>query len=151
MAPTEVLAEQHAATLRDLLTPLGVRVELVTGSVPAADKRRTWRDVERGGVHVVVGTQAIIQRSATFDRLNLAVVDEQHRFGVQQRGEIRSKGYNPHLLAMSATPIPRSLALTVYGDLDISVLRELPKGRRPVKTVVRAEPPARRRVRLHSA
>ena len=134
MAPTEVLAEQHAATLRDLLTPLGVRVELVTGSVPAAEKRRIWRDVERGGVHVVVGTQAIIQRSATFDRLNLAVVDEQHRFGVQQRGEIRSKGYNPHLLAMSATPIPRSLALTLYGDLDISVIRELPKGRQPVKT-----------------
>ena len=134
MAPTEVLAEQHSATLRELLTPLGVRVELVTGSVPAAEKRRIWRDVERGGVHVVVGTHAIIQRTATFARLNLAVVDEQHRFGVQQRGEIRSKGYNPHLLAMSATPIPRTLALTVYGDLDVSVLRELPKGRRPVKT-----------------
>lgn len=134
MAPTEVLAEQHAATLRELLTPLGVRVELVTGSVPAGEKRRIWRDIERGGVHVVVGTQAIIQRSARFVRLNLAVVDEQHRFGVQQRGEIRSKGYNPHLLAMSATPIPRSLALTVYGDLDISVLRELPHGRQPVKT-----------------
>ena len=134
MAPTEVLAEQHTATLRELLAPLGVRVELVTGSVPAADKRRIWRDVERGGVNVVVGTQAIIQRSARFDRLNLAVVDEQHRFGVQQRGEIRAKGYNPHLLAMSATPIPRTLALTVYGDLDISVLRELPQGRRPVET-----------------
>lgn len=134
MAPTEVLAEQHAATLRELLTPLGVRVELVTGSVPAGEKRHIWRDVEHGGVHVVVGTQAIIQRSARFARLNLAVVDEQHRFGVQQRGEIRSKGYNPHLLAMSATPIPRTLALTVYGDLDVSVLRELPKGRRPVKT-----------------
>ncbi len=134
MAPTEVLAEQHAATLRELLTPLGVRVELVTGSVPAGEKRRIWRDVERGDVHVVVGTQAIIQRSARFARLNLAVVDEQHRFGVQQRGEIRAKGYNPHLLAMSATPIPRTLALTVYGDLDISALRELPGGRRPVKT-----------------
>ncbi|MYD92357.1 MAG: ATP-dependent DNA helicase RecG [Chloroflexi bacterium] len=134
MAPTEVLAEQHAATLRELLNPLGVRVELVTGSVPAGEKRRIWRDVERGDVHVVVGTQAIIQRSARFARLNLAVVDEQHRFGVQQRGEIRSKGYNPHLLAMSATPIPRTLALTVYGDLDVSVLRELPRGRRPVKT-----------------
>ncbi|MCY3896392.1 MAG: ATP-dependent DNA helicase RecG [Chloroflexi bacterium] len=134
MAPTEVLAEQHAATLRELLTPLGVRVELVTGSIPAGEKRRLWRDVERGGVHVVVGTQAIIQRSARFARLNLAVVDEQHRFGVQQRGEIRAKGYNPHLLAMSATPIPRTLALTVYGDLDVSVLRELPTGRRPVKT-----------------
>ena len=134
MAPTEVLAEQHAVTLRNLLTPLGVRVELVTGSVPASEKRRIWRDVERGGVNVVVGTQAIIQRSARFARLNLAVVDEQHRFGVQQRGEIRSKGYNPHLLAMSATPIPRTLALTVYGDLDISVLRELPQGRRPIKT-----------------
>ena len=134
MAPTEVLAEQHAATLRELLSPLGVRVELVTGSVPAGEKRRLWRDVERGGVQVVVGTQAIIQRSARFARLNLAVVDEQHRFGVQQRGEIRAKGYNPHLLAMSATPIPRTLALTVYGDLDVSVLRELPVGRRPVKT-----------------
>ena len=134
MAPTEVLAEQHAATLRELLTPLGVRVELITGSVPAAEKRRIWRDVERGGVHVVVGTHAIIQRSARFARLNLAVVDEQHRFGVQQRGEIRAKGYNPHLLAMSATPIPRTLALTVYGDLDISALRELPRGRRPVET-----------------
>ncbi len=134
MAPTEVLAEQHAATLRELLTPLGVRVEQITGSVPAGEKRRIWRDVERGEVHVVVGTQAIIQRSARFARLNLAVVDEQHRFGVQQRGEIRSKGYNPHLLAMSATPIPRTLALTVYGDLDVSVLRELPRGRRPVKT-----------------
>ncbi|MCY3748695.1 MAG: ATP-dependent DNA helicase RecG [Chloroflexi bacterium] len=134
MAPTEVLAEQHAATLRELLTPLGVRVELVTGNVPAGEKRRIWRDIERGGVHVVVGTQAIIQRSARFARLNLAVVDEQHRFGVQQRGEIRSKGYNPHLLAMSATPIPRTLALTVYGDLDVSLLRELPRGRRPVKT-----------------
>ncbi len=134
MAPTEVLAEQHAATLRELLSPLGVRVELVTGSVPAGEKRRLWRDVERGGVQVVVGTQAIIQRSARFARLNLAVVDEQHRFGVQQRGEIRAKGYNPHLLAMSATPIPRTLALTVYGDLDISVLRELPRGRQPIKT-----------------
>ena len=134
MAPTEVLAEQHAATLRELLTPLGVRVELITGSVPAAEKRRIWRDVERGGVHVVVGTHAIIQRSARFARLNLAVVDEQHRFGVQQRGEIRAKGYNPHLLAMSATPIPRTLALTVYGDLDISALRELPRGRHPVET-----------------
>ena len=134
MAPTEVLAEQHTATLRDLLTPLGVRVELVTGSVPAGEKRRLWRDVERGDVHVVVGTQAIIQRSARFARLNLAVVDEQHRFGVQQRGEIRAKGYNPHLLAMSATPIPRTLALTVYGDLDVSVLRELPRGRQRIKT-----------------
>ncbi len=134
MAPTEVLAEQHTATLRDLLTPLGVRVELVTGSVPAGEKRRLWREVERGDVHVVVGTQAIIQRSARFARLNLAVVDEQHRFGVQQRGEIRAKGYNPHLLAMSATPIPRTLALTVYGDLDVSVLRELPRGRQRIKT-----------------
>jgi len=134
MAPTEVVADRQAATLRELLTPLGGRVELVTGSVSAGEKRRIWRDVERGGVHVVVGTQAIIQRSARFARLNLAVVDEQHRFGVQQRGEIRAKGYNPHLLAMSATPIPRTLALTVYGDLDVSALRELPGGRRPVKT-----------------
>ncbi len=134
MAPTEVLAEQHAETLRGLLQPLGVRVELITGGVPAAEKRKRWRGVERGEVHVVVGTHAIIQRSARFARLNLAVVDEQHRFGVRQRGEIRAKGYNPHLLAMSATPIPRSLALTIYGDLDVSVIRQLPRGRKPIHT-----------------
>ena len=134
LAPTEILAEQHVATLRELLNPLGVRVELVTGGTSSGDKRSIWKDVERGAVNVVVGTHAIIQRSARFARLNLAIVDEQHRFGVQQRNEIRSKGYNPHLLAMTATPIPRTLALTVYGDLDVSVLHELPGERKPVKT-----------------
>ena len=151
MAPTEVLAEQHAATLRELLTPLGVRVELVTGSVPAAQKRRIWRDVERGGVHVVVGTQAIIQRSARFARLNLAVVDEQHRFGVQQRGEIRAKGYNPHLLAMSATPIPRTLALTVYGRPGHQRLARIAARAAPGRHLVRAQPQAPRRLPVHSA
>ena len=134
MAPTEVLAEQHARTLRELLDPLGIRVELITGSVPAARKRALWRAVEAGEVHVAVGTQALIQESARFARLNLAVVDEQQRFGVQQRGEIRAKGYNPHLLAMTATPIPRTLALTLYGDLDVSTIRAMPRGRRTVKT-----------------
>ena len=134
MAPTEVLAEQHAATLSELLGALGLRVERITGSVPAAAKRAVWRAVESGEVNVVVGTQALIQQSARFQRLNLAVVDEQHRFGVQQRGEIRAKGYNPHLLAMTATPIPRSLALTLYGDLDVSSIRSMPQGRRAIRT-----------------
>jgi len=134
MAPTEVLAEQHAQTLAELLEPLGVRVERISGGIPAATKRRLWRDVAAGDIGVVVGTQALIQQSARFARLNLAVVDEQHRFGVQQRGEIRAKGYNPHLLAMTATPIPRTLALTFYGDLDITSIREMPQGREPVRT-----------------
>ena len=135
MAPTEILAEQHESTIRDWLEPLGVRVERIAGGVPAATRRRLWRDVDAGEVGVVVGTQALIQQSARFARLNLAVVDEQHRFGVQQRGEIRAKGYNPHLLAMTATPIPRTLALTLYGDLDISSIREMPRGRQPIRTV----------------
>ncbi len=142
MAPTEVLAEQHTQTLADLLGPLGVRVERISGGVPAATKRRLWREVAAGEIGVVVGTQALIQQSARFAHLNLAVVDEQHRFGVQQRGEIRAKGYNPHLLAMTATPIPRTLALTFYGDLDVTSIREMPSGRRPVRTAW--VPPARR-------
>ncbi len=142
MAPTEVLAEQHTQTLQGLLGPLGVRVERITGGVPAATKRRLWREVAAGEVGVVVGTQALIQQSARFARLNLAVVDEQHRFGVQQRGEIRAKGYNPHLLAMTATPIPRTLALTFYGDLDITSIREMPHGREPIRTAW--VPPAKR-------
>ncbi len=134
MAPTEVLAEQHTQTLAELLEPLGVRVARISGGIPVAAKRRLWREVAAGEIGVVVGTQALIQQSARFARLNLAVVDEQHRFGVQQRGEIRAKGYNPHLLAMTATPIPRTLALTFYGDLDITSIREMPSGRRPVRT-----------------
>ena len=142
MAPTEVLAEQHTQTLGALLGPLGVRVERISGGIPAAAKRQLWRDVAAGEIGVVVGTQALIQQSARFARLNLAVVDEQHRFGVQQRGEIRAKGYNPHLLAMTATPIPRTLALTFYGDLDITSIREMPSGRMPVRTAW--VPPSRR-------
>lgn len=134
MVPTEVLAEQHARTLSALLLPLGIRVELITGSVPAARKRALWAEVESGAVHVLVGTHALIQDGARFQRLNLAVVDEQHRFGVQQRSEIRAKGYNPHLLAMTATPIPRTLALTLYGDLDVSHIKSMPRGRQTVKT-----------------
>jgi ATP-dependent DNA helicase RecG len=143
MAPTEVLAEQHAQTLREWLEPLGVRVERITGGVPAATKRQLWSDVAAGDVGVLVGTQALIQQTARFARLNLAVVDEQHRFGVQQRSEIRAKGYNPHLLAMTATPIPRTLALTFYGDLDITSIREMPHGRKPVRTAW--VPPDRRK------
>ena len=143
MAPTEVLAEQHAATLRELLEPLGIRLELVTGSVRAAAKRAIWQAVENQDVDVVVGTQALIQDTSRFARLNLAVVDEQQRFGVRQRGEIRAKGYHPHLLALTATPIPRTLALTLYGDLDVTTIRTLPGGRRPITT--RWVPPIKRR------
>ena len=134
LAPTEVLAEQHAQTLREMLQPLDVRVELITGGVPASDKRKIWRAVELGKVDVVVGTHAIIQRSSRFKRLNLAIVDEQHRFGVMQRSSLGDREIKPHILSMSATPIPRSLALTLYGDSDVSVLDEMPTGRKKVKT-----------------
>lgn len=132
MAPTELLASQHAAVLEEWLAPLGVRVALVAGSDAA---RRTTRDqLEAGHIDVAVGTQALVQEGVQFDRLALVVVDEQHRFGVRQRSELASKGIYPHLLVMTATPIPRSLALTVYGDLELSRIAGHPPGRRPVAT-----------------
>jgi ATP-dependent DNA helicase RecG len=139
MAPTEILAEQHARTLATLLRGLGVGVELLTGRIPAATRRRVLSRIASGSAQLVVGTHALIQESVEFHRLGLAIVDEQHRFGVRQRLALASHGENPHVLVMSATPIPRSLALTLYGDLDISLLDERPPGRRPVRTVVRRE------------
>ena len=132
MAPTEILAEQHAITLRDYLSPLGIEIAVLTGST--ADARGVRERIADGSVHVVVGTHALIQGSTQFHRLGLAIVDEQHRFGVMQRSTLAEKGLEPDILQMTATPIPRTLAITVYGGMDISVIDELPPGRTPVKT-----------------
>ena len=134
MAPTEILAGQHTVTLKKFLEPCGIRIELLTGSVSPADKKRILALTERGEVDLLVGTHALLQKQVVFQRLALAVTDEQHRFGVEQRMTLSEKGEHPHLLYLSATPIPRSLALVLYGDLDISVLDELPPGRTPVQT-----------------
>ena len=137
MAPTEILASQHAETLQKLLSPFGVTVGLLTGSVKGEARKTLYKAIADGSVHVVVGTHALIQEAVSFYKLGFVVIDEQHRFGVKQRQELLKKSkYMPHLLAMTATPIPRSLALTVYGELDVSVLNELPKGRKPIKTKI---------------
>ena len=132
MAPTEILAEQHARTLTQLLGPLGVRVLLLTGSRTAAQKRAAREQLASGEAQLVVGTHALLSETVVFRDLGLVVADEQHRFGVAQRTKLTEKGRSPHLLVMSATPIPRTLALIAYGDLDVSVIGELPPGRRPV-------------------
>ncbi len=139
MAPTEILAEQHARNAKKIFAESNYRVELLTGSLRAAQKRKIQAEVASGEIHAVVGTHAVIQDAVEFEKLGLAVVDEQHRFGVMQRGELRARGFNPDILVMTATPIPRSLAMTVYGDLDVSVIDELPPGRTPIKTVVVGE------------
>lgn len=137
MAPTEILAVQHAETLSSLLEPLGVRVGLLTGNVKGKARQILYENILNGSVDVVVGTHALIQESVKFHRLGFVVVDEQHRFGVAQRQELLKKSeHMPHMLAMTATPIPRSLALTVYGELDVSILNERPKGRKPIKTKI---------------
>ena len=139
MAPTEILAEQHARNAKKLFAGSPYRIELLTGSLRAAEKRKVHKDIASGEINSVIGTHAVIQDSVEFEKLGLAVVDEQHRFGVLQRAQLRAGGFNPDILVMTATPIPRSLAMTVYGDLDVSVIDELPPGRTPVKTVVVGE------------
>ncbi len=139
MAPTEILAEQHYMTLRQLLPPLGLPVALLTSAIKGREREGLLEGVTAGRIPCLVGTHALIQEGVEFRRLGLAVVDEQHRFGVVQRALLRKKGDNPHVLVMTATPIPRTLALTLYGDLDVSVLDEMPPGRQPIGTVVRAE------------
>ena len=134
LAPTELLAQQHAENLNRMLAPFGIRVALLTGGLKAAARRTTLAAIRSGEADLVVGTHAILSEGVEFARLGLAVIDEQHRFGVRQRGALAEKGAAPHLLVMSATPIPRTLGLLIYGDLDISILDELPPGRRPVKT-----------------
>jgi ATP-dependent DNA helicase RecG len=139
MAPTEILARQHHAGLAPLLEALGVRGEFLSGSLPAGRKRAIHAAIEAGEADVVIGTHAVISEAVTFRRLGLAVVDEQHRFGVAQRAALQAKGTDlePHLLALTATPIPRTLALTFYGDLAISTIHELPPGRQPIRTELR--------------
>ncbi len=134
MAPTEILAAQHYKTFKSLLEPLGVRVALLTGSLTPKNKRVLKEQIAAGEFDVIVGTHALFSESTHFSDLALVITDEQHRFGVEQRAALSAKGRNPHRLVMSATPIPRTLALILYGDLDISVINELPAGRKPIST-----------------
>jgi ATP-dependent DNA helicase RecG len=136
MAPTEILAEQHFRNIRRWAAALGLKTVLLLGSTRPAEKKDLVRQIEAGEIHIVVGTHALIQEGVDFRNLGLVVVDEQHRFGVVQRAALRAKGSNPDVLVMTATPIPRTLAMTVYGDLDISVIDEMPPGKKPVKTKI---------------
>ena len=134
MAPTEILAEQHFRKLADWLQPLGLQVAWLTGSLKSKDKKAALADAIEGRAHLIVGTHALFQQDVAFERLGLVIVDEQHRFGVAQRLALRGKGNSPHQLMMSATPIPRTLAMSFYADLDVSVIDELPPGRTPIVT-----------------
>ncbi len=139
MAPTEILAEQHYLTIHKLAEELGIKIVLLTSSVPKKDKDVILGQISLGEASLVIGTQALIQEKVKFYRLGLAVVDEQHRFGVMQRALLKQKGHQPDVLIMTATPIPRTLALTAYGDLDVSVIDQLPPGRKPIETILRDE------------
>jgi ATP-dependent DNA helicase RecG len=139
MAPTEILAEQHARNIKRLLAKTPYRIELLTGSLRAKEKRGLQAALKEGEIHACIGTQALIQEAVAFHKLGLVVIDEQHRFGVMQRAGLRDRGLHPDVLVMTATPIPRSLAMTVYGDLDVSVIDELPPGRTPIETMVFGE------------
>lgn len=136
MAPTEILADQHLQTLRDFLKGMNLRIELLTGIIKGKRRREVLDGLMDGSIHIVVGTHALLEDKVQFHRLGMAVVDEQHRFGVAQRARLWSKSENPpHILVMTATPIPRTLAMTIYGDLDVSVIDELPPGRKPIQTL----------------
>lgn len=139
LAPTEILAEQHYRTLTEHLKELPINIRLLIGSQKKALRTDILTDIEGGNAQIVVGTHAIIQDQIRFHKLGLAVIDEQHRFGVKQRADLLNKGDHPHMLVMSATPIPRSLAMTVYADLDVSVIKDLPAGRKPIKTAIRSD------------
>jgi len=145
MAPTEVLAEQHYLNLHRWVEPLGVQVALLTSSIKGSEKEDLYQRIKKGEVQLVIGTHAVIQEAVEFHQLGLAIIDEQHKFGVVQRGLLKKKGENPDVLVMTATPIPRTLAMTIYGDLDVSLIDEMPPGRMPVETRVYPEP-ARARV-----
>ncbi|HLH61575.1 MAG TPA: ATP-dependent DNA helicase RecG [Ktedonobacteraceae bacterium] len=138
MAPTELLAEQHAQSISAMLEPFGIRTVLLTGSLRQRERAMGRAAIENGQAAVAIGTHALIQEDVNFSRLGLVIVDEQHRFGVEQRDALRQKGYHPHMLVMTATPIPRTLALTLYGDLDVSVIDQLPPGRQKIITRWRA-------------
>ncbi len=145
MVPTEILAEQHAGNIKRILAKSPYRVESLIGSLKAADKKRLHQAIAGGEVNACIGTHALIQEKVTFKKLGLVVIDEQHRFGVIQRAELRARGLNPDVLVMTATPIPRSLAMTVYGDLDVSIIDEMPPGRTPIVTKVFADNEADRK------
>nr|WP_231688011.1 ATP-dependent DNA helicase RecG [Bacillus sp. FJAT-18017] len=134
MVPTEILAEQHAISLRELFEPIGVRVELLTSSVKGKARRELLADLAEGKIHILVGTHALIQDEVSFEKLGFVITDEQHRFGVEQRRVLREKGENPDVLFMTATPIPRTLAITVFGEMDVSVIDEMPAGRKTIET-----------------
>lgn len=140
LAPTEILSEQHFKGMGSLLAPIQkalgrqINIQLLTGSTSTADRQEILDGLKKGDINILVGTHAIIQSDVEINNLKLAVIDEQHRFGVEQRGALREKGFNPHMLVMTATPIPRTLALTLYGDLDLSIIDEMPPGRQPIRT-----------------
>lgn len=134
MAPTEILTMQHYSSLSKMMKGSGISIMLLTGSTPAGEKKRVYELLKSGDIDVIIGTHALIQNDVEFKKLGLVITDEQHRFGVAQRATLGEKGENPHTLVMSATPIPRTLALVIYGDLDVSVLDEMPKGRKPIET-----------------
>lgn len=134
MVPTEILAEQHFQNAQRLLSPLGVQVSFLSGNIKGKERERICSEIQTGESHLIVGTHALIQDDVTYSNLGLVMIDEQHRFGVEQRNRLKQKGRSPHFLVMTATPIPRTLAMTVYGDLDVSVIDELPKGRQPIVT-----------------
>ena len=136
MAPTEILAVQHYNNIRELLKDTGIVVELLTGSVTKKDKQVIYNELKDGTINIIIGTHALIQEEVEYNNLGLVVTDEQHRFGVNQRSNLKNKGIKPDVLYMSATPIPRTYALTIYGDMDVSIIKEMPKGRLPVKTKV---------------
>ncbi len=135
MAPTEILAEQHYRNISALLKDMGVKITLLSGDLKPKERERRRHIIEEGEVDLVIGTHALIQQGVRFKRLGLAVVDEQHKFGVMQRAVLKSKSISPDILVMTATPIPRTLALTVYGDMDVSIIDEMPPGRRNIKTL----------------
>lgn len=136
MAPTEILANQHTETIKELLFGLNIHVELLTGSVKGKKREKLLSDLITGNINILIGTHAVIEDNVAFSKLGLVVIDEQHRFGVAQRAKLWQKSiYPPHVLVMTATPIPRTLAMTLYGDLDVSVIDELPPGRKPIATM----------------
>lgn len=139
MAPTEILAKQHYATLSNWAQPIGLRVVLLTGSTASSDRNKILEEIKSGDADIIVGTHALIQEDVEFNKLGFVVIDEQHRFGVMQRANLRNKGIDADVLVMTATPIPRTLAMTVYGDLDVSVIDEMPPGKKPVKTILMGE------------
>ena len=138
MAPTEILAVQHYNNLKDLLKDTNISIELLTGSILKKDKQRIYKDLKDGNVDMIIGTHALIQEEVEYHNLGLVITDEQHRFGVNQRANLQNKGIRPDILYMSATPIPRTYALTIYGDMDMSIIKERPKGRKPIKTYVKS-------------